>query len=124
MWQTRAGDEEYALEVGVDELVPVRVGRVFERDAGGVHARAIEDVVDAAEFRDRCGNEGFDLRCRADVDLVCERWGGKFGRERLERGEVDVAEGDGGAKGGHFEGGCAAGKVLVSVELIMSYAGV
>jgi hypothetical protein len=63
-----AGDEEDALEVCVDEFVPVGVGRVFERDRGRVYAGAVEDVIDFAEFLDGSGDEGVDLLGVSDVD--------------------------------------------------------
>lgn len=47
-----ARDVECAAEVGVHELVPVLVRRALERYGSRVHARAVEDEVQGAEFRD------------------------------------------------------------------------
>lgn len=70
--QHGTGHEEDAFEVGVDELVPVGVGGVFEGDAGWIYARAVEYVVYLAELRKGGVDKGLYVGCGADIDSLGE----------------------------------------------------
>jgi len=62
-------DVEHALEIDTDELIPVLVRRLLERDAGRVYAGAVKDVVDRAESLERLVDKVGDFLNGGDVDV-------------------------------------------------------
>jgi len=120
MRHARARNKKHAFEIRIDEFIPVRVARVFEWDGRGIHACAVEDVVDSAKLLQRRVYETRDLGGGPDVHGLCVRWGGGGGGEGVEGRGVDVAEGDGGAEGGEFEccGASGGGLALLRVGFV------
>ena len=119
MRKTSLCNKKNAFEVRVHEFIPVFFTCVFKLHACWVDAGAIEDVVQATQSLHSTVNEFLHLRRRAHVDFayVCGCFA--FRGYGAEVGEVEIAEGDGGAEGGEFEGCCAAGVVLAEC----SYSG-
>jgi len=76
MRHARARNKKHAFEIRIDEFIPVRVARVFEGDGRGIHARAVEDVVDSAEFGQGGVDETRDLFGGPDVNGLGVCWGG------------------------------------------------
>ena len=95
----RLADEERALEVDVDDGVPVGLGDVEEL-GGAKDAGVVDEDVDAAEGGDAGGERRVDLAAARDVAgeaLARAPRGGELGGERPRRGGVDVPERDRGA---------------------------
>jgi hypothetical protein len=70
MWDQASRHQIRAADIRVDNLAPVFVRRVGQCVICGIHARAVEDVVDTAEIPQR-GFHGFgDARRGCHIELV------------------------------------------------------
>lgn len=110
MRRRRSGHIVRAAKVRVDQLIEIRIRCLGNGQRRGVHARAVEDVVQPAAVRGkRVGDGRVALRAGGYVEgeggvLGGGRGGGGEGRQVLEEGRealcVEIAEGKGCALGG------------------------
>lgn len=97
MRHDRARDIIRAPQIGIDQLVKIRIRRLGDGQGGGVDARAVEDAVDAAlNVVPEClGHDRVTLRAGAHIATEYAVRGGNIGQIFLHQGAeavfVDIA---------------------------------